>query len=630
MLQNNNRNFSIGQEVLQCGTRTDGSKSEWYIRQDYSGANPLPLKYSENRIDWTTTAPDDLTFTLGACPVDIVEPICIENVSYDLDGAKGIIFEANKLNSYDAQVISGEMKYTEKNVVGYVEETYSHSNGFTDDYKLMPNELKIVNKNANSRTIIKVLQVCGYQPIIADVIDETMVLLISAIPKDDNSAIDVTFTDVPPDGGAGATGYRIKRYVVGANPNTATTLINWTEGVANPLITNNNNGSYTYKDATAVIDVDYMYFYEAYNPVSEGVSNEIEASLFSTSFQPVMRTTLANETVTLPMTVTSPVTIDWGDGTTTTQGAPFTKVYATAGDYHIKVNITASREVTNFRFGNTGDRLKLIDVRNWGWAKFGTIGGNFWGCSNLEKITAEDTPRDLVNMANFFNGCSKLNQIDNFNWDTTNVTTMSNLFFNCSLFNLAVNQLSTANVTDMSGIFYGCSIFNRPLSNWDTTKATSMENMFALASAFNQPVSTFNTINVTNMRDMFNSAIAFNQPVPFNTSKVTTMINMFRNASVFNQSVNFDTSKVTTMFTMFQNAIAFNQPVIFNIPLLTTAQNMFLNATSFNTTNMDNCLINFAGQTTQNNVPMTNNRPRTSASNSAVTILQSRGWTGLV
>jgi hypothetical protein len=105
---------------------------------------------------------------------------------------------------------------------------------------------------------------------------------------------------------------------------------------------------------------------------------------------------------------------------------------------------------------------------------------------------------------------------------------------------------------------------------------------------------------------------------------------MFRNASVFNQSVNFDTSKVTTMFTMFQNAIAFNQPVIFNIPLLTTAQNMFLNATSFNTTNMDNCLINFAGQTTQNNVPMTNNRPRTSASNSAVTILQSRGWIGLV
>jgi len=63
---------------------------------------------------------------------------------------------------------------------------------------------------------------------------------------------------------------------------------------------------------------------------------------------------------------------------------------------------------------------------------------------------------------------------------------------------------------------------------------------------------------------------------------------------------------------------------------LTTARNMFSSATAFSTTNMDNCLINFAGQTTQNNVNMANNRPRTSASNSAVATLQGRGWTGLV
>jgi hypothetical protein len=84
------------------------------------------------------------------------------------------------------------------------------------------------------------------------------------------------------------------------------------------------------------------------------------------------------------------------------------------------------------------------------------------------------------------------------------------------------------------------------------------------------------------------------------------------------------------MLQMFQQAIVFNQPVLFTIPVLTTAQSMFNGATAFNTTNMDNCLINFAGQTTQNNVNMVNNRPRTSASNSAVTTLQSRGWVGLV
>jgi surface protein len=296
-------------------------------------------------------------------------------------------------------------------------------------------------------------------------------------------------------------------------------------------------------------------------------------------FEPVMRTTAPNETVTLPMTVTSPVTIDWGDGTITTQSAPFTKVYATAGDYHIKVNITKSREVTNFRFGNGGDRLKLIDIKKWGGVKLGALGGNFFGCSNLEKITAEDTPSGLTNMALFFRGCSKLNQIDNFNWDTSAVTNMFEMFRN--------------------------------------------------ASVFNQPVN-FDTSLVTNMSYMFNSASAFNQPVPFNTSNVTNMSFMFRNATAFNQAVNFDTSLVTDMRYMFSDTTAFNQPVLFNIPLVTNMSLMFNGATAFNTTNMDNCLINFAGQTTQNNVPMQGNRPRTSASNSAVNTLISRGWIGLV
>jgi surface protein len=574
-----NTAFILGEEVLNCGVKTDGTKEEYYIRQDYLGTELLPLKYSQNRIDWSEDAPADTTFALGACPVEIIEPVCIENVSYDLDGAKGIIFEASKLNSYNAFVYRGEMKYTEKNSVGIVEESYEHSNGLNQDDRLLPNELKIVNRNANSRTIIKVLQVCGYMPIIADVIDETMVLLVSAEPKADNTAIDVKFTDVPPDGSTGATGYRIKRYVKGQPLTTALTLIDWTEGASNALITNNGDGTYTYKDATAVVDTDYMYFYEAYNVVSEGTSNELEASLFATSFEPVMRTTTANELVTLPMTTTSPVVIDWGDGTTTTQSAPFTKTYATAGDYHIKVKITASREVTNFRFNNAGDRLKLIDIKNWGWVKL-TGGNNFFGCANLEKITAEDTPSGLINMSGFFANCSKLNQIDNFNWDTSLVTTMSSMLSQAKLFNLPINHLDTSNVTNMSSLLNGAESFNQSVNQLDTSKVTTMQSMFA-------------------------DAIKFNQPVPFNTEKVITMS------------------------TMFFGAKEFNQPVLFNIPLLTNATMMFQGATAFSTTNMDNVLIHFASQTTLNNVPMNNNRPRTSASNSAVATLQGRGWTGL-
>jgi surface protein len=650
----------LGAEKQYCGTSTsNNTKLEYLIRQDYTFNNAtlekiaLPLEYSLDGLTWTDVAPENTTFTLGACPIELTPPVCIENVSYDLDGGKGIIFEAGKLNSYDALVLAGEMKYTELNSTALVEEGYNHSNGFNQDDKLLPNELKIVNKNSQARTVIKVLQVCGYMPIIADVIDETMVLLTSAEPLSNNTAINVTFTDVPPDGTAGAIGYRVKRYVKNANPNTAITLVDWTEGVANPLITNNGNGTYTYKDDTAVQSVEYMYFYVAYNQVSEGTSNELEASLFPTSFQPSFRTTTTNESITLPMTTTSPVTIDWGDGTTTTQSAPFTKVYAIAGDYDVKVNITASREVTNFRFANAGSATKLIDIKNWGWVKL-QLGNNLHGCSNLTVITAKDVPTGLTNLSSFFQGCSKLTSITKLeNWNTSNVFHMGFMFSGCTLFNQSVSNFdttkvtsmgsmfalatsynqsvsnfNTANVTDMSGMFLSASAFNQPVP-FNTIKVTDMRAMFANAKAFNQSVSNFDTANVTNMRVMFLSASAFNQPVPFNTIKVTDMRAMFAYATVFNQPVAFNTAKVTDMNEMFISATAFNQPIVFTIPFVTTLAS-FVNNSGLNTNNMDNCLINFAGQTTLNNVPMLGNRPRTSASNSAVSTLQGRGWTGLV
>jgi hypothetical protein len=45
-----------------------------------------------------------------------------------------------------------------------------------------------------------------------------------------------------------------------------------------------------------------------------------------------------------------------------------------------------------------------------------------------------------------------------------------------------------------------------------------------------------------------------------------------------------------------------------------------------NTTNVDNMLIGFAGQTTQSNINLNDFRPRTTASDAAKATLVSRGW----
>jgi hypothetical protein len=103
---------------------------------------------------------------------------------------------------------------------------------------------------------------------------------------------------------------------------------------------------------------------------------------------------------------------------------------------------------------------------------------------------------------------------------------------------------------------------------------------------------------------------------------------MFEATNVFNQPVPFNTAKATNMASMFGNALAFNQAINFSIPLVTNMLN-FIQSTAMNTTNVDNMLIGFAGQTTQNNVNLNNFRPRTSLSDSAKATLVSRGWTAL-
>jgi surface protein len=128
-----------------------------------------------------------------------------------------------------------------------------------------------------------------------------------------------------------------------------------------------------------------------------------------------------------------------------------------------------------------------------------------------------------------------------------------------------------------------------------------MINMFYDAKSFNQSVSNFNTINVTSMQNMFLGASVFNQPVPFNTVKVTNMASMFTNATAFNQAINFSIPLVNNIFDIIRDSGLF-------------------------TTNVDNMLINFAGQTTLNNLNLGLIRPRTSASDVAKATLISRGW----
>ena len=149
------------------------------------------------------------------------------------------------------------------------------------------------------------------------------------------------------------------------------------------------------------------------------------------------------------------------------------------------------------------------------------------GCTNLSTAnlsfntfainTADDAD---INMAGFFQGCTKLNTLNVSALNTSRVTNMAYLFCGCkNLTSITFGgSFTTSRVTDMSYMFsgvdsgtgssyYKMGLTSLDLSSFDTAKVTNMSHMFYLCSNSSLTslpgVSEFDTSNVTDMSYMF-------------------------------------------------------------------------------------------------------------------------------
>jgi len=371
---------------------------------------------------------------------------------------------------------------------------------------------------------------------------------------------------------------------------------------------------------------DGTYFYNVTSTNSSNDKNSTATrsiTIDTTRFMPFTSTwdtTLTetgssnSTTISLPLesTGTYNFTVDWGDGNqnNVTNGTSIfsNHTYATAGLYQINISGT----IIGFIFNNTGDKSKIIDIGQWGDLNLGNSGMYFYGCSNLT-ISATDILNisGTTYMRSAFNGASSLTSIPNMsNWDMSNVTDISAMFFRAFVFNQNLSSWNTSSVTVISSIFSYAWAFNGNISSWDVSKVTDMSSMFFAATAFNQPIGSWDTHNVTTMESMFVNAAAFNQNISgWNVSSVTNMYNMFFGATAFNQPIgNWDTHNVTTMLATFYGATAFNQNISgWNTSSVTIMNSMFYQASSFNqpignwdTHNVTNMRAMFNGATAFN------------------------------
>ncbi|WP_332873200.1 BspA family leucine-rich repeat surface protein, partial [Enterococcus faecalis] len=147
-------------------------------------------------------------------------------------------------------------------------------------------------------------------------------------------------------------------------------------------------------------------------------------------------------------------------------------------------------------------------------------------------MTNFDTSQ-VTNMSNMFDGCRGLQTLDVSKFDTSKVTGMIYMFRDCSgLQTLDVTKFNTSQVTYMWNMFSGCSgLQTLDLSNFDTSQVTNTDEMFDNCDALKKITlgakSIFGTKTNTNLPSIADTSLYTGRWIGVNTSNTYSDSNTF-------------------------------------------------------------------------------------------------------
>ena len=249
-------------------------------------------------------------------------------------------------------------------------------------------------------------------------------------------------------------------------------------------------------------------------------------------------------------------TVNWGDGSSDTitsyNQQEVTHTYSSAGQYEISIEGT----LQGWQFNASGDKLKMLDVKQWGVLDLST-GAAFRGCTNLDASATDAPTISSTSFNTMFRGCTNFNGAIG-NWDISTVTRIDQCFYECSTFNQPLNNWNVSNVTNLYRTFFKAISYDKDLNSWDTSSVEDMQQMFYDCSQFNGDIYSWDTTNVENMQQMFYNCDLFDQSLAaWNIGNVSNFTNFMQNASGLSTS-NYDATLIAWQAGGHDNDISIN------------------------------------------------------------------------
>ena len=283
---------------------------------------------------------------------------------------------------------------------------------------------------------------------------------------------------------------------------------------------------------------------------------------------------------------------DWGDGQSDLAvSGTQTHDYGVgnAGTYTVTIN----KIVNAFqpcRFAAGGDKLKILDIVQWGNIEWDSMYRSFFQCSNMD-ITATDVPIITAAATNWeyaFSNCSSVTSIPLF--DTSACTNFRSTFATMTSLT-AFPRIDVSSATSLISTFSNLYYVNE-FSTIDTSTITNFSSTwYALgtSSSMTEPP-LFDTSAAVTFASVFSHCSTFTSIPAFDLSNATNTNRAFTNCTSLVTVLLMDLSKSTNVDYMFQTCALITSLPLFNLASIVSATG-FLSSSTIDTADYSAILI---------------------------------------